>query len=268
MFKVLSLKATYSSYEDDVGASFYTQTLRECVHYDRATAYFSAKALANYAKGLEAFAHKGHHCRMIVSAELSQDDYFQIQTGYQLREAVNHDLLNQLRENLSLEEERNISNLAYLISLGIIDIKIAFTCKGIFHDKFGIMEDEIGDIICFRGSNNETSASFNANYEAFDITCSWQTSSFDYSKITKSKQTFDKLWNNETENVVVCDVNQTLYQEIVSHNKGMVIIDTAQLQPNCLLLDYDGSLNLSIKFEPSLLLNNATYKLRLKRFVD
>ena len=40
--------------------------------------------------------------------------------------------------------------------MGIIDVKIAFTEEGIFHDKFGIMEDEIGDIICFRGSNNET----------------------------------------------------------------------------------------------------------------
>lgn len=268
MFKELSLKATYSSYEDDVGASFYTPTLRESVRYDRATAYFSAKALANYAKGLEEFAHKEHHCRMIVSAELSQDDYAQIQAGYQLRESVNHNLLKQLRENLSLEEERNISNLAYLISLGIIDIRIAFTREGIFHDKFGIMEDKIGDVICFRGSNNETAAAFSANYEAFDITCSWQSSPFDYSKITKSKESFEKLWNNETENVLVCDMSQVLYKEIISHSKGMVIVDTAQLEPYCLLLDYDGGLKLQIKLEPSFLLTNAVYKLRLKRYVD
>jgi len=268
MFKALSLKATYSSYEDDVGASFYTPALRECVLYDRATAYFSAKALGNYAKGLEEFAHKENHCRMIVSAELSQNDYEQILAGYQLRESVNHDLLKKLRENLSLEEERNISNLAYLISLGIIDIRIAFTRKGIFHDKFGIMEDEVGDVICFRGSNNETEAAFSANYEAFDITCSWQSSAFDYSKITKSKETFEKLWNNAAGNVLVCDMSQVLYQEILSHNKRMVIVDTAQLEPDCILLDYDGGLRLDIKVEPSLLLKNAVYKLRLKRYVD
>jgi hypothetical protein len=268
MFKELKLKSTYSTYEDDIGASFYTPTLRECIRYDRATAYFSAKALANYSKGLEEFAHKEHHCRMIVSANLSQDDYTQIQAGYQLRETVNKNLLKQLRENLSLEEERNISNLAYLISLGIIDIRIAFTREGIFHDKFGIMEDEVGDVICFRGSNNETAAAFSANYEAFDITCSWQSSSFDYSKIIKSKESFEKLWNNETKNILVCDLSHVLYQEIISHNKGMVIVDTAQLEPNCLLLDYDGGLKLDIKLEPLLLLNNAVYKLRLKRYVD
>ncbi|WP_422659276.1 SNF2-related protein [Paenibacillus sp. EC2-1] len=268
MFKDLSLKATYSSYEDNVGASFFTPTLCESITYDRATAYFSAKALASYAKGLEVFARRGNKCRMIISAEVSEDDYRQIKEGYQLREEVNQGLLEKLRETLSLEEERNISNIAYLISLGIIDIKMAFTRKGIFHDKFGVMEDEVGDVICFRGSNNETAAAYNFNYEAFDITCSWQASAFDYSKITKSKETFEKLWNNKAENVLVCDMSQTLQQEIISHSKGMVIVDTAQLEEDCLLLDYDEGLKLDIKIKPLLLLNNAVYKLKLKRYVD
>lgn len=268
MFKSLSLKSTYSSYEDDIGASFYTLVLQECVRYDRATAYFSAKALASYSKGLEVFAHKGNRCRIIVSAELAEEDYKQIQAGYQLRENINQELLGRLRESLSLEEERNISNLAYLISLGIIDIKIAFTQAGIFHDKFGVMEDAVGDLICFRGSNNETAAAFNSNYEAFDITCSWQASTFDYSKITKSQETFDKLWNNQANHVIVCDISEAMHKEILSYNKGMVVVDVAQLEPNCLLLDYDGSLSLSIKIDPAFVFNNSLYKLRLKRYVD
>lgn len=268
MFKSLTLKATYSSYEDDIGTAFYTPVLQECVHYDRATAYFSAKALASYAKGLEVFARRGNKCRIIVSAELSEDDYRQIEEGYVLRESVNQELLGKLRESLSLEEERNISNLSYLISLGIIDIKIAFTHEGIFHDKFGVMEDEAGDVICFRGSNNETAAAFNSNYEAFDITCSWQASSFDYSKITKSKKTFEMLWSNKENNVIVCDISEVLHREILSYNKGMVIVDTAQLEPNCLLLDYNGRLYLDIKLDPAFVFNNSLYKLRLKRYDD
>ena len=150
MFKELNLKATYSSYEDDIATEFYIPTLKTSKKYDRATAYFSAKALASYAKGMEAFGKKGNHCRLIVSEQVSKDDFEQIKKGYELRNSINQEMLSQLKEELSLEEERNISNLAYLISLGIIDVKIAFTEEGIFHDKFGIMEDEIGDIICFR----------------------------------------------------------------------------------------------------------------------
>ena len=75
MFRNLNLKATYSSYEDDMGTEFYIPTLQTSVKYDRATAYFSAKALASYAKGIEVFARKGNYCRLIVSAELSKEDF-------------------------------------------------------------------------------------------------------------------------------------------------------------------------------------------------
>lgn len=268
MFRSLSLKSTYSSYEDDIGASFYTPVLRECVRYDRATAYFSGKALACYSKGLEVFAHKGNKLRMIVSAELAEEDYRQILAGYQLREKTTQELIGRLRESLSLEEERSISNLAFLISLEIIDIKIAFTREGIFHDKFGVMEDATGDLICFRGSNNETAAAFNSNYEAFDITCSWQASSFDYSKISKSQKTFNQLWNNQTNNVIVCEISESMHKEILLYNKGFVVVDIAQLEQNCILLDFDGGLVLNIKVDPALVFNNSLYKLKLKRYVD
>ena len=58
MFKELNLKATYSSYEDDIATEFYIPTLKTSKKYDRATAYFSAKALASYAKGMATFGKK------------------------------------------------------------------------------------------------------------------------------------------------------------------------------------------------------------------
>lgn len=268
MFKDLSLQATYSSYEDNLGDLFYSPVLAQSVRYDRATAYFSAKALANYAKGLECFAQNGHTMRLIVSAEIDKEDYLQIQDGYALRATIREELVARMRETLSLEEERNISNLAYLVGLGVIDIKVAFTQEGIFHDKFGIVEDAEGNIICFRGSNNETAAAFESNYEAFDITCSWQASSFDYSKITKSQQTFEKLWSNQAENICVLEMDSLVYQELEKHNKGQLIIDPLQLETDCMLLDYDGVLTLEFKGIPNPLWNTAFYKMRLKRFVD
>ena len=268
MFKELNLKATYSSYEDDIATEFYIPTLKTSKKYDRATAYFSAKALASYAKGMEAFGKKGNYCRLIVSEQVSKDDFEQIKKGYELRNSINQEMLSQLKEELSLEEERNISNLAYLISLGIIDVKIAFTEEGIFHDKFGIMEDEIGDIICFRGSNNETAAAFNFNYEAFDITCSWQTSEFDYAKITKCKEVFEKLWTDTEKKIAVRDIDDVVLNEILSYNRGQIIVDKTQLEKDCFLLDYDTELKLEMKTDSSILLNNRIYKLRLKRYID
>lgn len=268
MFKSLKLQPTYSSYEVDIGDAFYSPVLGESVRYDRAAAYFSAKALANYGQGLENFGRCGNHMRLLISSEIDRDAFNEISKGYQLRKDISETLVAQLRESLDLTEERNISNLAYLVSLGIIDVRIAFTPQGIFHDKFGIAEDVVGEIICFRGSNNETAAAFEKNYEAFDITCSWQSSSFDYEKITKSQSTFEHLWGNHDSQVYVCEVPSVVYQEIQSHNKGKLIQEAVQLEDDCAILDYDGRLRLSIKMDPGPIIRGPNYKLHLKRNVD
>ncbi len=268
MFKSLDLQPTYSSYEVDIGSAFYAPVLNESIRYDRAAAYFSAKALARYGKGLETFGRKGSHMRLIISAEVDRISFEEMKAGYQYRKDIDQSLVAQLREHLNLEEERNISNLAYLIALGIIDIRIAFTPRGIFHDKFGIVEDECGERICFRGSNNETTAAFEMNYEAFDITCSWQASAFDYEKITKSQEIFERLWDNRDSQVCVRNVSDVVYHEIQKYNRGEIIYEELQLETECVLLDYAERLKLNIKINPETILNSSTYKLRLRRYVD
>ena len=69
MFKELNLKATYSSYEDDIATEFYIPTLKTIKKYDREKEYYSEKALASYAKGMEEFGKKGNYCTLIVSEQ-------------------------------------------------------------------------------------------------------------------------------------------------------------------------------------------------------
>ena len=85
MFKELNLKATYSSYEDDLANVFYNPVLSKSIKYDRATAYFSSKALASYSKGLECFAKNGSHFRLIVSTQISEYEFEDIRKGYEYR---------------------------------------------------------------------------------------------------------------------------------------------------------------------------------------
>ncbi len=268
MFDTLKLKSTYSTYEDDIGQDFYTPVLSQCIAYDRATAYFSAKALSNYAQGLEVFSGHGHKYRLIISSEVNEKEYNEIVQGYALRRDIKKILIDKLNESLTMRDKCNLSNLAYFISVGTIDIKMAFTKRGIFHDKFGVLKDANNNIICFRGSNNETDAAFQSNYESFDITCSWQSSEFDYKKITKSMETFEKLWVNKTTGVHVCDMDSVIRNKILSYNKGQIIMEPVLLEEDCLILDLPGRLELSIKIDPAYILNNRVYKLRLKRYVD
>ncbi|EOR21060.1 Helicase domain protein, partial [Clostridium sartagoforme AAU1] len=271
MFKTINIKPIYSSYDDNIAEEFYIPVLKNAVRFDRISAYFSAKSLAYYAKGLENFVRNGYKYRLIVSEEISEADYLLIKEGYELKSSIRERLISNFHSKLTLDEEKNISNLAYLISIGIVDIKIAFVRNGIFHDKCGLIYDAYENIICFRGSNNETEAAINSNYEGFTVTCSWLLDSKGfYEKIlTKSKNEFEILWNNKHKDIVVLKAGDVIMNEILKFNKNEIITEKALLEDNCVILDYKGILSLRIYMaDTNWILNSAFYKIKLKRYVD
>ena len=263
MFRELDLRPVYTSDDNNISQEFYTPVLKNATTFDRTSAYFSAKALALYSDGLEYFGKSGKKYRLIISQEISEDDYNQIKKGYSLRDSLNQKMLNSLHEDLSLKEEKQISNLAYFIALGTVDIKIAFRKTGIFHDKCGIVTDEIGDIICFRGSNNETEAAINSNYESFQVICSWlDANDFYLSGILQSQKEFDNLWNNTKNGLIVLPVQEVIKNEILKFNKGNIIVDEIMLKDNAVILDYDNQLILQANIpDINWILNKAFYKM-------
>lgn len=267
MFKNIELHSTYSTYDNNIYEEFYIPVLSESVTYDRAAAYFSAKSLASYMKGIENALENNFRYRLIISNKISNEDFEEIRKGYELREILKQKYLNNLKEEITLEEKKNLSNLAYLLSIGVIDIKMAFTIEGIYHDKFGVLKDIYGNIIHFRGSNNETHAAYNLNYEAFDITCSWLASPFDYSKITRGIETFEKLWNNQVKNIYVGEVSQVLLDEIQNYNQGKIIFHRDQLNSDTLYLSLENK-NLIIYCNNVNLVKMSHYRLYLKRYEE
>lgn len=269
MFNELNIKSIYCTYSENIAEEFYIPILQKAIQYDRASAYFSAKSLANYSEGLEIFARKENKFRLIISTQITEEDFNEIKRGYELKKTISDNLLSKFDEILNLREKKNLSNLAYLISIGIVEIKMAFTQKGIFHDKFGIFKDSSKNLICFRGSNNETKAAFDFNYESFDVTCSWLASSFDLNKITQSVNTFDKLWNNKNDNVVVKALDSVIRNKILEFNKGEIIKEYAILENDCVILDFNNNkLKLIIRINLNTILLHPIYKLRLKMYVN
>ncbi|WP_282192249.1 SNF2-related protein [Romboutsia ilealis] len=271
MFRSLYLNPLYTSYENDLIEEFYNPIFKYAVSFDRISAYFSGKTLAKYSSGLEYFAKNGNKYRLIISECISPEDYEQIKQGYTLKKDITDNLLEKLREELSLEEEKNISNLAYLISLDVVQIKIAFVKKGIFHDKCGIFYDKNNNIVCFRGSNNETVAAIDNNYETFQVTCSWllDNQGFYERGLRQSISEFDKLWNNEHKNIIVLDAEEVVMKEILKHNKGELVFEDTLLQENCVILDYSKRLILRINTDDSKwILKSPFFKLKLRKYVD
>lgn len=240
MFRDLRLKPSYYTDEGNIVQDFYIPVLSHSVQYDRISGYFSAKALASYSKGIEGLIQNGGKMRLIISHEISEADYHLIKEGYTLRENLENELLEQLNEPLSLTEQINYCNLAHLIALGHVDIKVGFTHQGIFHTKYGICIDSLGDIIYFTGSNNETEAAIYRNYESFDITASWKCSEFDLEKPKGAMTRFNSLWNKEKNDFVyVQNFNEIVRKKIIVYNKGKIILNQEMLLEDALVLSYE-----------------------------
>lgn len=243
MFNQLTLKPSYYTKTDnsDIVKEFYNPVLSVAIEYDRVSAYFSSKALAAYAKGLSGLINNGGKMRLIVSLEISEDDFYSIKAGYALRNELKDNIIKSLEDSLTPEEEINYYNLAHLIAMGHVDVKIGFTKRGIFHSKFGLCKDSDGNVIYFTGSNNETEAAIEANYEAFDLTASWLCSDFDIQKLYRAESEFNKLWNStDSDSIVyVKEINEIIKKKIIQFDKGRVILNTDTLTDDSLILTYE-----------------------------
>ncbi|WP_202608757.1 hypothetical protein [Enterococcus hirae] len=85
-----AIKPSYNPKNDDVGEEFYNRILKESNIYKRVSGYFSAKALAIYAQGLDEFAQNNGYVRFIISRDISKEDFEAIQEGYRKKVIVRY----------------------------------------------------------------------------------------------------------------------------------------------------------------------------------
>mgnify|MGYP001011848052 CR=1 FL=1 len=125
---------SYDTQKDDVASDFYEKALKYAKYYDRISAFFDSKILSYYSDGIENLYYNQGKIRFIFSEELTESDYNLMKDGYEAR-AVNQ--LSEKFDNEPLDEidKTNLSNLAFLIENGLVDIKIAFVNPGILHEK-------------------------------------------------------------------------------------------------------------------------------------
>lgn len=96
--------------------------------------------------------------------------------------------------------------LSNLIAVGRLDFKIALledkNTVGMFHEKLGLMQDAVGNVIAFSGSMNESANAFSNNYEAIDVFTSW---THDAKRVAAKAAAFDSLWNNREHGIKVLE---------------------------------------------------------------
>lgn len=269
MLTNLSIKPGYSTHKDNISRDFYNTVLCESVSYKRLVCYFSSKALIHFSKGIEGLLKNNGKYQLIISHEISQKDFDLIKLGYENKEKYIKDKLLSLKD-LNDFESKKLSNLSYLIEIGLVDVKIGFTFdQGLFHAKYGIMKDSQENSVYFTGSLNETESAFINNYEQIDVKKSWDSLQ-DGHYIKEIEEEFDDLWEGKNQDnfLYVKSINEILRKELIKYSKGGLILNIEEFTPNALILIYkDNKLQMIDNLSDNINLEDNTSRVlkRIKR---
>lgn len=215
----LEIQRWYRSDVDDLVHDFYVPCLSASCHYRRAAGYFTGSALTLVAEGLESFLGAGGRMQLVISPELRDLDYRDAAVGYKRRqERLEHTIagsVTTLAQDETLREELGL--LGWMIARRRLDIKIALVTSdhapGIYHEKFGIFEDKLGDCVVFHGSANESRGGLRSNFESVIAFCSWREA--DAVDVDSFTDRFSRLWRDETPNLVTLDLPDAAREELV-----------------------------------------------------
>lgn len=213
--KDIEIKKEYRNLHGNIVKDFYNPLLGEAVLYKRSVGFFSSTALACFSVGLCKFLQNGGKIQLVASPKLSDEDIKAMQDGYEKRKIIENSLLRELHEPNSFLQNDRLNMLANLIAEGRMDIKIAFTESGMYHEKLGVIEDGKKNYVAFSGSLNESENAFKNNYETIDVYCSWNDVE---NRASDKNIAFENIWNGNDKTLRLFDFPK-LKEEIISRYK-------------------------------------------------
>ncbi len=195
--KAIPILDRYATNRNNLAEEFYAPCMDQSVQYDRAVGYFRSSIYLVSNQSIVNFAKRGGHIRLVCSPNMTKEDIDAITSGYDLQKKMGELLQKEIEEVLENSKESTVIELlATLIATNCLEIRIAFcpNSHGIFHDKVGLFTDELGNMISFTGSLNETLSGWDisGNHESFDVFRSWDTEG---SRVLLHHKYFDSIWD-------------------------------------------------------------------------
>jgi len=216
----------FYSAADNPLENFYIPALSASVRYDRSAGYFSSSALAVAAAGVARLIQNGGHMRLLVGADLSEQDVEAIQHGHSLKERLSQRLLERFHDPQDALLRERLAVLAWMVAEGTLEIKVVLPraenglplpapqSEDYYHAKMGIFTDAAGDQIGFSGSVNESETAWKHNYETFHVYFSWEGTRPHLEQI---KINFERLWNGQEKDWIALDIPQAVRGQLLKY---------------------------------------------------
>lgn len=219
------LKIFYSPADDPLN-NFYIPALSSSVRYDRSAGFFSSSALAVAAAGVARLIQNGGHMRLLVGADLSEQDVEAIQQGHDLKQRITLRMLERFPDPQDALMKERLEVLAWMVAEGTLEIKVvlprdehgnplpASVTQDYYHAKMGVFTDAEGNQIGFSGSVNESETAWKKNYEQLTVFFSWDTTA---SYLEQHKINFERLWNGTEKDWLALDIPNAVHNQLLKY---------------------------------------------------
>jgi superfamily II DNA or RNA helicase len=209
---------------DDGLHRLYIPALERCLSYDRTAGFFSSSALALAAAGVARLIKNGGHMRLLVGADLSEEDVAAIVAGHDLAERITERLLATLTDPEDALIHQRLQVLAWMVAEGTLEIKVvlpmgpdshplpASQAAPYFHSKTGVFTDAVGDQVAFTGSVNESTKAWVHNYEDIMVFRSWDSTRPYLAQVV---QRFDRLWERKEPDWIAIPIPEAVRDRLI-----------------------------------------------------
>ena len=200
--------------------SFFRCAIGQSLFYRRSAGFFSTGIFSLFNIEILDFVLRGGRIELICSNQLAREDLNQLQES-QLELSPEENISQQIS---CLDKEEITSNaLAFfgtLIKNRVLNLKIAqYSTGGLFHDKTGCFEDNLGNAVTFRGSSNETYMGWSkyGNFETLETFCSWDDR--DAERVINHQNYLEKIWENRHPGLKVLKLSELTEKQIIGRSR-------------------------------------------------
>lgn len=230
--KDVVIASSYNSDDLNVVRSFFEPVLNESISYKRVAAYFSSNSFKVLSEGLSAFLWNEGKLFFIIAKLISEEDYNSVLRGKSNpKDVISTTFIRDKNDLKFLARDENFKALAYLLASKKMEIKFVITSNknSIFHLKFGVFEDRLGDKISFSGSINETQLAYSTNIEEFKVFRSWVSEENKY--LISDEKRFDLIFSGKIKKegymvVELPDAVRNIILEIGDVDASMIPLST------------------------------------------
>jgi superfamily II DNA or RNA helicase len=165
-----------------------------------ASGYFSSNALAKIAPGLACAISARARFRVLLSPQLSNDDWSAINRGLRAPETVVTEAIGRLLSDGNITpsalEEHSAECLSYLVASSKLEFRFVLMPLGMYHKKLWLISSA-NSTLAVHGSGNATLGGMFVNGEQMSIDRNWDDGPRAARKVQMLHDQFERDWSGE-----------------------------------------------------------------------